>query len=72
MTVQRKYLEMFLEEGAEILSKLNQRVLSLEATSDDPDALHSALRLSHTLKGGAKMVGLDNVSRAAHGLESLV
>jgi chemotaxis protein histidine kinase CheA len=70
VAVQRKYLEMFLEEGAEIVSKLNQRILSLESTGADGDSLHSAMRLAHTLKGGAKMVGLDNVSRAAHGMES--
>lgn len=70
MAVQRKYLQMFLEEGSEILSKLNQRILALEETPSDAEALQSALRLAHTLKGGAKMVGLDNVSRAGHTLES--
>lgn len=70
MAAHRKYLEMFLEEGAEILSKLNQRILSLEASPKNSDALKSALRLAHTLKGGAKIVGLDNVSTAAHKMES--
>ncbi|GAB4265567.1 MAG: Wsp signal transduction system sensor histidine kinase WspE [Deferrisomatales bacterium] len=70
MPVQRKYLEMFLEEGAEIVSKLNQRILALEAGGGDPETLQSALRLAHTLKGGAKMVGLDNVSEAAHSMEN--
>lgn len=69
---QQKYLEMFLEEGAEILSKLNQRVLRLEQAPGDAEALASALRLAHTLKGGAKMVGLDNVSLASHELETLL
>ncbi len=69
MAVQSKYLEMFLEEGAEILSKLNQRILTLEEYPGDQEALQSAFRLVHTLKGGAKMVGLDNVSRAAHAVE---
>ncbi|MDF1553441.1 MAG: response regulator [Deferrisomatales bacterium] len=70
MSVQRKYLEMFLEEGAEILAALDGRVLALERAPGDRASLAAALRLAHTLKGGAKMVGLDNVSRAAHQMES--
>lgn len=63
---------MFLEEGGEILSKLNQRILLLEAAPGDREALQSALRLVHTLKGGARMVGLDQVSTAAHEFEDLL
>jgi len=70
MAVQRKYLELFLEEGEEILAKLGQAVLRLEEAPGDRAALQAALRHAHTLKGGAKMVGLDNVSRVAHEMEA--
>jgi len=72
VTTQRKYLKLFLEEGAEILANLDGQVLALERTPGDRASLNAVLRLAHTLKGGAKMVGLDNVSRAAHQMENFL
>lgn len=70
MPVQRKYLQMFLEEGGALLSELDRQIVALEQGAAGPDALQDALRVAHTLKGGAKMVGLENVSRAAHAVET--
>lgn len=70
MGSQRKYLALFLEEGTEILSRLGQAILRLEEVPGDRAALQEALRCAHTLKGGAKMVGLASVSRVAHELEA--
>jgi chemotaxis protein histidine kinase CheA/ActR/RegA family two-component response regulator len=69
-TAQQKYLEMFLEEGSDILAHLNSRVLALEGQVDFRSTIQSALRHAHTLKGGARMVGLNNLSNAAHDLET--
>lgn len=69
MIVARKYLDLFVEEGAELLSKLYDGVLRFEGKGCEKHALDETMRLAHTLKGGAKMVGLDNVSSAAHRLE---
>jgi chemotaxis protein histidine kinase CheA len=70
MGTQRKYLALFLEEGTEILSRLGQAILRLEEVPGDRKALQEALRCAHTLKGGAKMVGLARLSQTAHELES--
>ena len=70
MGTRRKYLALFLEEGTEILSRLGRAILRLEEESADRKALQEALRCAHTLKGGAKMVGLTQVSQTAHELET--
>ncbi|MEW6487230.1 MAG: response regulator [Thermodesulfobacteriota bacterium] len=70
MAPQRKYLALFLEEGTEILSRLGQAILRLEELPGDRKALQEALRCAHTLKGGAKMVGLAHVSQTAHEMET--
>lgn len=66
----RKYVELFLGEAAELLDGLSARIREFETSPLADASVRSALRLAHTLKGGAKMVGLDQVSRAAHDLES--
>ncbi len=70
MTMNRKYVELFLEEAAELLDGLSEEIRGFEASMEGEPSVRSALRLAHTLKGGAKMVGLDQVSRAAHDMET--
>jgi chemotaxis protein histidine kinase CheA len=65
-----KYLNIFVDEGRDIISRLGQRLLRLEECPDDAAAMESSLRLAHTLKGSSQMVGLDNISVAAHALEN--
>ncbi len=66
----RKYVELFLEEATELLDGLSEEIRGFEAAMEGEASVRSALRLAHTLKGGAKMVGLDQVSRAAHEMEA--
>ena len=72
MPVERRYLQIFLEEAEDLLRRLDQRLLRLEEHPEDAEALRSAMRLAHTLKGSARMVGLVDVSQAAHTLENLL
>jgi len=72
MPVERRYLQIFLEEAEDLLQRLDQRLLRLEEHPEDAEALRSAMRLAHTLKGSARMVGLVDVSQAAHTLENLL
>jgi chemotaxis protein histidine kinase CheA len=67
-----KYLIIFVDEGRELVARLGQRLLNIEERPSDEAALQSSLRLTHTLKGSSKMVGLDHVSRAAHGIENVL
>ncbi len=68
--VDPKYLQMFRDEAEDLVDRLIQRVLQLERDPGDRSALQSALRLLHTLKGSARMVGLVDLSGEAHGLET--
>ncbi|GAB6061325.1 hybrid sensor histidine kinase/response regulator [Deferrisoma palaeochoriense] len=69
MPVDEKYVRIFLEEAEELLERLGERLLRLEQDPGDTEALRSAMRLAHTVKGSSRMVGLEAVSREAHALE---
>ncbi len=69
MAVDEKYVRIFLEEAEELLERLGERLLRLEQDPGDAEALRSAMRLAHTVKGSSRMVGLEAVSREAHALE---
>jgi len=67
----QELLEIFLEEGAEIIDASEE---SLQAWRDHPDdrSLVEALqRQLHTLKGGARMAGVTPIGDLSHTLESI-
>lgn len=72
MLEQSKYIEIFLDEGRDILCSLEKELLALERDPSSFEAISTALRLSHTLKGSSRMVGLAGVSNAAHGIENIL
>ncbi len=72
MSSTSKYLNIFADEGRDLVDKLGQRVLTLEERPEEKAVLESALRLAHTLKGSSKMVGLDNISHISHNVENLL
>lgn len=64
-------VEIFLEEAVDILDSAGQ---ALHRWLDDPEnplPLSSLQRDLHTLKGGARMAGIDPVGNVGHELESL-
>ncbi|MGA7801488.1 MAG: Hpt domain-containing protein [Gammaproteobacteria bacterium] len=65
-------VEIFLEEGDEILENIE---LTLHNWIRDPDRtefMHALQRDLHTLKGGARMAGIQALGDLSHGLESLL
>src|SRR5215211_8261437 len=63
---------MFAEEAEGRLATLSELLLELERDGGDRELLSSIFREAHTLKGGAAVVGLDDVMRVAHAMEEVL
>lgn len=62
-------LQIFLVEAEELLTDANGQLLLWQNTLAD-DARSALLGALHTLKGGARVAGVDSLSDLAHALES--
>jgi len=66
-----KYQEMFEEETAEEIEKMNENLLSLEDDPTDLDRIEEIYRASHTLKGMAGTMGYEGIQKISHRMEEL-
>ncbi|MET0683604.1 MAG: Hpt domain-containing protein [Casimicrobiaceae bacterium] len=64
-------LEIFLIEATEVLDTVLQNRAELERNPDDREALRSARRQFHTLKGSGHMVGLSELGELAYDVEKI-
>ncbi len=73
---ERRFRELFAQEGRRRLSSLAESALLLEVPSGDLDAerelVDAMFRDAHSVKGGAAVVGLTDLSRVAHALEDVL
>jgi len=69
---QAALLSTFGVEARDLLDDMERRLLELERSPGDDDALHALFRAAHTVKGGALMVRLDAVRGLAHATEDLL
>lgn len=65
-------IAIFFEEADDQLNALQDSFFTLERVLTDEDAIDSAFRAIHTLKGSSATVGLTDVSHLAHKLEDLL
>jgi len=63
------YIQTAKTEIRERLQALNEGLLRLESEPGETALIDELFRHAHSIKGSAQMVGLDLVSRVAHGLE---
>ena len=63
-------LVIFLEEAQELMNSTDASLAHLKDNPDDAGRLKELLRDLHTLKGGARMAGIDPISDLTHNLES--
>jgi len=70
-TDQSKYLELFFQEVAELLTLLNQRILELEKDYSNSEAIDEIFRITHTIKGNSAAMGFDLTKTLAHALEDV-
>ena len=64
-------MEIYLEEAAEVLDTVATNRTELERNPGDREALRSARRQFHTLKGSGRMVGLMQLGEIAFSVEAI-
>lgn len=64
-------LEIFQQESEELIQRLNDNFLKLEINPQDAKVIQEMFRDAHSLKGSARMIGLDDVQSIAHKLEDI-
>ncbi|AFZ27576.1 chemotaxis protein histidine kinase-like protein [Cylindrospermum stagnale PCC 7417] len=66
---QQRILGYFLEEARDHLNTIEQGLLNLQSTLNDPEMINEVFRAAHSIKGGAAMLGLNSIQHTAHRLE---
>lgn len=66
---QQRILGYFIEEAKDHLNTIEQGLLNLQATIQDPEMVNEVFRAAHSVKGGAAMLSLGSIQRTAHRLE---
>jgi len=67
-----EFMEIFLEEAEEILEKSQALVGNWLKSPNDANTIKELQRELHTLKGGARMVGISSMGDLSHQLESVL
>ena len=62
-------MDLFRMEADERLSVLTQGLVALEGSGTTASTIEPLMRAAHSLKGAARVVGLDPAVRVAHALE---
>ena len=65
-------LQSFHDETEELLTQMEQSLLSLENRPDDRELILSIFRAAHTLKGNASLLEFKAMTQALHNLEDLL
>ncbi len=65
-------IKVFLAEADEQLQYLEDGLLDLEQSSDDPEVIAQIFRAAHTLKGSSATLGHDKMARLTHSMESVL
>ncbi|MDZ7804879.1 Hpt domain-containing protein [Thiohalophilus sp.] len=65
-------LEIFIEEGEEILEQSDNTLLQWRDEPDNQELIEALQRQLHTLKGGARMAGVTEIGDLGHSIESML
>ncbi|MGM0678629.1 MAG: Hpt domain-containing protein, partial [Pseudomonadota bacterium] len=65
-------LEIFIEEGEEILEASDNTLLQWRDDPDNQELIEALQRQLHTLKGGARMAGVSEIGDLGHSIESML
>ena len=70
--IDEEILGIFIEEADELLELIEQSIHDWSEDRQSKEPLILLLRYLHTLKGGARLAGLNSLGKFAHGLESFL
>jgi len=65
-------IDIFVEEGIDLLDHSDALLAQLRMSPDNRDAVAGLQRDLHTLKGGARMAGLMEIGELGHAMETLL
>lgn len=66
---QQRIMGYFIEEAKDHLNTIEQGLLNLQSTIEDPELVNEVFRAAHSVKGGAAMLGLTSIQQTSHRLE---
>lgn len=66
---QQQIIGYFIEEANEHLNTLEDGLLNLSKSIEDPESINEMFRAAHSVKGGAAMLGFSSIQKTAHHLE---
>lgn len=66
---QQRIMGYFIEEAKDHLNTIEQGLLNLQSTIEDPEMVNELFRAAHSVKGGAAMLGLNSIQQVSHRLE---
>jgi two-component system chemotaxis sensor kinase CheA len=69
--VEEKYLDIFKDEASSHLSTLERCVLDIESKGISPELIKEGMRSAHTIKGSARLLGLEEIGKIAHRIEDI-
>ena len=70
-SIDEESLKEFLLDSNEMLQKLDRSVVEYEKTNS-PETINEVFRIIHTIKGDSDLIGLRNLCKFSHALESLL
>jgi two-component system chemotaxis sensor kinase CheA len=65
-------LDEFITESRDLIASAEAALLQLETDPENAEAVNIVFRAFHTVKGTSGFLGLDHISKLAHGAESLL
>src|SRR5450830_1213984 len=68
----QELLDGFLAETTELPEKLDDDLIALEKSSDDPELMNRIFRSIHTVKGASSFLGFDLLVRVTHKTEDVL
>ncbi|MEY4563444.1 MAG: hypothetical protein RLZZ618_2721 [Pseudomonadota bacterium] len=67
-----QFYQVFFEEAAENLDRMEKLLLDLNVESADDEEMNAIFRCAHSIKGGAATFGFKDVAELTHQMETLL